>query len=179
MTRLRNAATAELTEAELAAVRRLLFDEFGGRFDDHDWDHTLGGTHVLALEGDQPVAHASVVPRTLVAGGRRLGTGHVEGVATRADRRRRGLASLVLREAGRLIEAGYQLGALGDGTGIPGFYQRLGWELWLGPTWAETPAGRVRTAEEDGGVLVLRTPATGELDPTGPLVCDWREGDLW
>jgi aminoglycoside 2'-N-acetyltransferase I len=179
MTGLRNAATAELTEAELEAVRRLLFDEFGGRFDRHDWDHTLGGTHVLALEGDQPVAHAAVVPRTLSAGGRRLRTGYVEGVATRADRRRRGLASLVMGEAGRLVEADYQLGALGDGTGIPGFYQRLGWELWLGPTWADAPGGLVRTAEEDGSVLVLRTPATGELDPTGPLVCDWREGDLW
>jgi aminoglycoside 2'-N-acetyltransferase I len=179
MTRMRNAVTAELSAGELEAVRRLLFDEFGERFDRYDWEHTLGGTHVLAVEDDGPVAHAAVVPRTLQAGGRRLATGYVEGVATRADRRRRGLATLVLREAGRLIEAGYQLGALGDGTGIPGFYQRLGWELWQGPTWADTPDGRVRTAEEDGSVLVLRTPATGELDPAAALVCDWREGDLW
>ena len=177
--RLRNAATAELTTEELAAVRRLLFDEFGERFDRHDWDHTLGGTHLLAMEDDEIVAHAAVVPRTLVAGGRPLRTGYVEGVATRADRRRQGLASLVLRVAGRLIEAGYELGGLGDGSGIPGFYQRLGWELWQGPTWVDAPGGLVRTAEEDGAVLVLRTPATGELDPTAPLVCDWRQGDVW
>jgi aminoglycoside 2'-N-acetyltransferase I len=37
----------------------------------------------------------------------------------------------------------------------------------------------VRTAEEDGSVLVLRTPVTGTLDLTGPLTCDWRPGDVW
>jgi hypothetical protein len=37
----------------------------------------------------------------------------------------------------------------------------------------------VRTAEEDGSILVLRTPATGELDPAWPLQCDWRAGDVW
>jgi len=26
---------------------------------------------------------------------------------------------------------------------------------------------------------VLRTPATGELDPAGPITCDWRSGDVW
>jgi len=180
MTRLRRAATAELSPAELAAVRRLVFEEFGGRFDEHDWDHTLGGVHLLAVEDDGGiVAHAAVVPRTLEAGGRRLATGYVEGVATRSDRRRRGLATLVMGEAGRVVGERYELGALADGTGIPGFYERLGWERWQGPTFVAGPDGPVRTADDDGGVLVLRTPATGELDPTAPLVCDWRPGDVW
>jgi aminoglycoside 2'-N-acetyltransferase I len=115
-----------------------------------------------------------------VAGGRALRTGYVEGVATREDRRGLGLATLVMAEVGRVIsEGGYELGALSDGTGIPGFYQRLGWETWQGPTWAAGPDGPERTAEEDGSVLVLRTPATGELDLGGPLTCDWRAGDVW
>jgi aminoglycoside 2'-N-acetyltransferase I len=179
MTRLRRAATAELAPEELAALRRLVSGAFEGRFDEHDWDHTLGGVHVLAVEDDGVAAHGAVVGRTLVAGGRALRTGYVEGVATRGDRRGRGLATLVLREIGRVIEEAYELGALADGTGIPGFYQRLGWELWQGPTWVATPQGRERTAEDDGGVLVLRTPATGELDVTGSLTCDWRAGDVW
>jgi aminoglycoside 2'-N-acetyltransferase I len=179
MTRLRRATTAELSDEELEAVRRMVFEAFGGRFDAHDWDHTLGGVHVLAEEGGEVVAHGAVVPRTLVAGGRALRTGYVEGVATREDRRGRGLATLVLRELGRVVQRAYELGALSDGTGIPGFYQRLGWETWQGPTWVEGPRGRERTAEEDGAVLVLRTPATGELDPTASLVADWRAGDAW
>jgi aminoglycoside 2'-N-acetyltransferase I len=179
MARLRSVTTAELTAVELAAVRRLVFEAFGGRFDEHDWDHTLGGVHVLAVEDDEIVAHGAVVPRTLQAGGRALRTGYVEGVATRNDRRGLGLATLVMAELGRVIQAEYELGGLSDGSGIPGFYQRLGWETWQGPTWAAGPDGPERTAEEDGSVLVLRTPATGELDLGGPITCDWRAGDVW
>ncbi len=176
---MRRAATAELAPEELEAVRRLVFEAFGGRFDAHDWQHSLGGVHLLAVEGGAVVAHGAVAPRVLVAGGRELRTGYVEGVATRGDRRGRGLASLVMAAAGEVVREGYELGALADGTGIPGFYQRLGWETWQGPTWVAGPRGLERTADEDGGILVLRTPATGDLDLTGPLVCDWREGDVW
>jgi aminoglycoside 2'-N-acetyltransferase I len=179
MTRLRRATTAELGAEELAALRRLLFGAFAGRFDEHDWEHTLGGVHVLATEDDGVVAHGAVVPRTLVTGGRALRTGYVEGVATGVDRQGQGLATAVMAEVGQVIRDGYELGALADGTGIPGFYQRLGWETWQGPTFVAGPRGRERTAEEDGSILVLRTPATGELDPAGSLVCDWRAGDVW
>jgi aminoglycoside 2'-N-acetyltransferase I len=179
MTRLRSATTAELTDTELEAVRELVFAAFGGRFDTHDWEHTLGGVHVLAVEDDAVLSHGAVVSRVLVAGGRGLRTGYVEGVATREDRRGRGLATLVMREVGRVVERDYELGALSDGTRIPGFYQRLGWETWQGPTWVAGPEGRERTAEEDGSVLVLRTPATAELELTGSLTCDWRPGDVW
>ena len=103
MTRLRRVTTAELSEAELEALRRMVVEAFGGRFDDHDWDHTLGGVHVLVVEDDGVVAHGAVVPRTMVAGGRALRTGYVEGVATRGDRRGLGLATLVMEEAGRVV----------------------------------------------------------------------------
>ena len=179
MTQLRRATTAELASEELAALRRLVFGAFAGRFDEHDWEHALGGTHVLATDGDEVVAHGAVVPRWLVAGERGVRSGYVEGVATREDRRGLGLGTLVMREVGRVVEEGYELGALADGSRIPGFYQRLGWETWQGPTFAAGPEGRVRTAEEDGNVLVLRTPATGALDPTASLTCDWRAGDVW
>jgi aminoglycoside 2'-N-acetyltransferase I len=179
MTRLRSVPTAELSGAELAALRGLVFEAFGGRFDEHDWEHTLGGVHVLATEDGEPVAHGAVVPRVLEVGGRRLRTGYVEGVATRGDRRGRGLATAVMAEVGRVVEREYELGALSDGTRIPGFYQRLGWETWQGPTFVAGPPGRVRTAEDDGSVLVLRTPATGELELTGSITCDWRPGDVW
>jgi aminoglycoside 2'-N-acetyltransferase I len=179
MTVPRTAATDQLTREELAALRELVFGAFAGRFDEHDWDHTLGGIHVLVMDGGEPVAHGAVVPRVLVAGGREWRTGYVEGVATRGDRRGEGLATAVMREVGRVVRDGYELGALADGTGIPGFYQRLGWETWRGPTFVAGAEGPVRTAEEDGSILVLRTPATAGLEPTGALVCDWRAGDVW
>jgi len=84
-----------------------------------------------------------------------------------------------MREVGRVVQEACELGALADGSRIPGFYQRLGWETWRGPTFVAGPEGRVRTAEDDGGILVLRTPASPELDLGDPLVCDWRAGDVW
>jgi aminoglycoside 2'-N-acetyltransferase I len=179
MTHLRTATTPELTPDELGALRGMVFGAFGERFDEHDWEHMLGGTHVLVVEGGEPVAHGAVVARVLVAGGRELRSGYVEGVATRGDRRGQGLATAVMREVGRVVKREYELGALADGSRIPGFYQRLGWETWRGPTFVAGPDGPVRTAEDDGGVLVLRTTVTAGLEPTGPLVCDWRPGDAW
>ncbi|HVD13613.1 MAG TPA: GNAT family N-acetyltransferase [Actinomycetota bacterium] len=179
MIELRSIASRDLSRAELAALRQLLDQAFGDRFDDGDWRNTLGGLHVLAIEDRDQVAHAAVVDRTLIAGGRPLRTGYVEGVATRPDRRRRGLAALVMREADRIILEGYQLGGLSDGTGVPGFYARLGWERWQGPTFVAAPHGPARTADDDGSVMVLRTPTTGGLDLSGSLTCDWRPGDAW
>jgi aminoglycoside 2'-N-acetyltransferase I len=83
-----------------------------------------------------------------------------------------------MREAGQIIQ-GYQLGGLSDGSGFQGFYERLGWEHWQGPTLVAAPGGPVRTADDDDTVLVLRTPTTGDLDLTAPLTCDWRQGDVW
>jgi aminoglycoside 2'-N-acetyltransferase I len=179
MAELRSVVTTELSGAELEALRRLLDLAFEGRFAEDDWEHTVGGVHLLAVEESEVVAHAAVVARTLVAGGRPLHTGYVEGVATRPDRRRQGHAVLVMREANRVIRRGYQLGALSDGTGIPGFYRRLGWERWQGPTFVAAPDGPRRTATDDDSVMVLRTPATGDLDLAHSLVCDWRPGDVW
>jgi aminoglycoside 2'-N-acetyltransferase I len=177
--RLRRVASADLPGAELRAVRRLLDEAFAGGLTAEDWHHTLGGLHVLAIEEGEVVAHAAVVDRTLTAAGRQLRTGYVEGVASRRDRRRQGLATLVLRDADRVILERYQLGALSDGSGVPGFYERLGWERWRGPTFVASPRGLVRTADDDDSVMVLRTPVTGDLDLAVPLVCDWRDGDAW
>jgi aminoglycoside 2'-N-acetyltransferase I len=82
-----------------------------------------------------------------------------------------------MAEAELVIAAAYDLGALS--TGIEGFYERSGWLRWLGPTYVLAPGGLTRTEEDDGGVLVLRTPTTPELDLAGPLACDWRSGDVW
>jgi aminoglycoside 2'-N-acetyltransferase I len=83
-----------------------------------------------------------------------------------------------MREADPIIRGRYQLGALSDGSAVPGFYERLGWERWRGPTFVDATPELVRT-EDDDGVMVLRTPTTGDLDLAAPLVCDWRPGDAW
>jgi aminoglycoside 2'-N-acetyltransferase I len=169
--------TYVLSGEELRVLRELLDDAFDGSFSDDDWDHTVGGLHVLAREATLTVAHAAVVPRTLRVGDRPVSTGYVEGVATRRDRRHRGHATRAMRAVGSIIVRDYELGALS--TGVPDLYRPLGWESWRGPTYAESPEGRLRTADEDDGVMVLRTDRTRDLDLTADLTCDWRAGDLW
>jgi aminoglycoside 2'-N-acetyltransferase I len=177
---LRRAPTAELSTPELAAIRSLLERAFAPDdpiFPDSDWEHALGGVHFIAQLGSDTVAHASVVERELHADGRPLRTGYVEAVATAPAFQGRGLGSLVMRAANELILATYQLGALG--TGEHGFYARLGWQSWQGPTFVRMPNGDRRTPDEDDGIMVLATPSGGPLDLTAPLSCEWRPGDVW
>jgi aminoglycoside 2'-N-acetyltransferase I len=133
--RIRTEHTARLGPAELAAVRGLLDAAFAGHpdgdFTDADWDHCLGGMHVMAWQGERLIGHASVVQRRLLHGGRALRTGYVEAVAVSADRRGQGHGAAVMAEAERLVTGAYRLGALGAAEGAAGFYAARGW--WPGP----------------------------------------------
>ena len=177
MPEVRTAHTAELDAATLEAARALLYAVFEGEMTEHDWDHTLGGVHALVWEGDELVGHAAVVQRRLVHSGRALRTGYVEGVAVRADRRRRGYGAAAMDAVERVIRGAYELGALGATDEATAFYEARGWQQWEGPTSAITPTGLRRTLGDDGSVFVL--PVHRELDRSGELTCDWRDGDVW
>lgn len=168
--------TDQLSRTELRSLRGLLDEAFEGGFTEDDWDHTVGGIHVLAVD-DRIVSHAAVVDRVLEAGEVSLRTGYVEGVATAPQYRGRGHASSVMRAVGKIIQEKYELGGLS--TGLPDLYAALGWELWRGPTYTNSPDGPRRTEDEDGAVMVLRTRATKGLDSSSRLMCDWRSGDVW
>jgi aminoglycoside 2'-N-acetyltransferase I len=177
-TRLRTAHTADVDADVLQAVRRLLVAAFPDHVREQDFQHTLGGIHALVWEGSSLIGHASVVQRALLYGERTLRTGYVEGVAVRADRRRRGHASRMMEAIERVIRGAYQLGALGASDDGAPLYAARGWQRWQGPTFALTPTGRIRTAQEDGNIFVL-PPRSLRLELTSSLTCDWREGDLW
>ena len=177
MARIRAAHTADLDPTTLAAARALLDDVFGDEMSEHDWEHALGGMHALAWEGDELVGHASVVMRRLLHRGRALRCGYVEAMGVRADRRRAGVGAALMREIERVIRGAYEIGVLGSTEMALPFYEACGWQRWRGTTWALTPGGLVRTADEDGGILVL--PVSAPLDLGGELTCDWRDGDAW
>jgi aminoglycoside 2'-N-acetyltransferase I len=175
---LRTAPTADFSPAELDRLRAFLDTAFAGRFGDDDWSHALGGVHVVASADGEPVGHASVVVRQLIAGELTLRTGYVEAVATAATWRRQGVASAVMTEIERLIVGGFELGALASSEQGVGLYTARGWQPWTGPTAALTVGGVVATPGQ--GAIVLPTPHTpAGLDPTTRLVSDWRRGDLW
>ena len=171
-------ASHELTGFQIEALRRLMDRAFQGRFDDHDWDHALGGVHVVVEEDGTPLAHGALIERRLRVDGRTLRTGYVEAVAADPDRQGLGMGTAVMEVIGGLIRERFEIGGLG--TGSQGFYERLGWRIWTGATAVVGPEGLRRTPDEDGYVMVLLTGATDDLDTTtGTLIADWREGDVW
>jgi aminoglycoside 2'-N-acetyltransferase I len=174
---IRTAHTAEVDADTLRAARALLDAVFEGDMTDHDWEHSLGGVHALAWDGDELVGHASVVQRRLLHGGRALRAGYIEGVGVRADQRRRGHGAAMMDALERVVRGAYEVGALGATDEAADFYAARGWKLWRGPTSALTPTGIARTEGEDGCVYVL--PVSVPLDLSGELTCDWRDGDVW
>jgi aminoglycoside 2'-N-acetyltransferase I len=89
--------------------------------------------------------------------------------------RGRGYGGALMGALERVIRGAYDLGALGATDEAIPLYEGHGWRRWDGPLFALTPAGRMRTPDEDGAVYVL-----GEgLDVSAELTCDWRDGDLW
>ena len=167
--------TSALGTAALASARELLEVAFDGELTAEDWEHCLGGLHVLAYDGAELIGHAAVVQRRLLHAGRALRAGYVEGVAVRADHRRRGVASALMDEVETIIARAYDLGALGSSDdGLP-FYLGRGWRAWTGQLRAFTPDGLIDTPDERGWILVFGDGLA--LD--GDLVCGWRDGDVW
>ena len=171
------AHTSELEPGLLDTVRAMLVEVFEGDFDEHDWEHALGGVHALAYEGRVLVGHASVVQRRLLHRGRALRTGYVEAVGVRREARRRGHASALMDALERVIRGAYELGALGASDAAIPLYAARGWRPWEGETYALTPDGRARTPDDDDSLYVLEL--SQPLDRAGEIACDWRDGAVW
>lgn len=178
---IRHVLTRELGAADVGEIRSLLFaafaaDEHGG-FGEDDWQHALGGVHfVLELDGSM-VGHAAVVERAIQIAGRPLRTGYVEAVAVDPRAQRTGLGTLLMRDVNAYVREHFELGALG--TGSQAFYERLGWRTWQGRSSVRTASGEELTPDEDGYILILRTPSSPTLRLTDPISCEWRPGDAW
>ncbi|WP_330459982.1 GNAT family N-acetyltransferase [Streptomyces sp. NBC_00820] len=174
----RTVHTADLDAAELRSVRALLDAAFDGGFSDEDWDHGLGGLHVLVQDDRGPAAHGSVVMRRMRHRGRWLRTGYVEAVAVRADVRRTGLGGQVMEVVEGIIDRAYDLGALSASAQGAALYASRGWQRWGGRVHGLSPDGIVRLAEEEGGIHLWPARAGRPLDPEHELVLDWRDGDV-
>jgi aminoglycoside 2'-N-acetyltransferase I len=174
---LRTAHTADLDPADLKAARALLDEVFNGEVTEADWEHALGGVHAMVWDGPALIGHGSVVQRRLLHQGRALRAGYVEAVAVRADRQGQGHGAAVMGALERVLRGAYDLGALGSTDEGAGFYAARGWQFWRGPSFALTPAGVRRTADDDGCLYVFELAVPLDLD--GELTCDWRDGDVW
>jgi aminoglycoside 2'-N-acetyltransferase I len=176
---LRVVRSAALQPSEWSALTDLCVAAFDEPWDSY-WDDIGPGVHVLAEDPDRGiVGHAAIVDRLLYPGQATLRSGYVEAVAVWPDLHGGGVGTGVMEAIDRLIDDGYELGALG--TGRHSFYARLGWVVWQGPTWIRNRDGaRERSAAEDGDIMVRFTPQTpAGLDLKLPIAVDWRPGEVW
>ena len=169
--------TSEIPPKQLMQLRQLLDEVFEGEFSDDDWDHTVGGWHVVITQDDMPVSHAAVVPRVLDIAGSRWRCGYVEGVGTALRRQGEGLGSLVMQRLGTLIRTEFEIGGLS--TSAHAFYERHGWERWQGPTYVRRGSQLIRTEDEDAGVMVLRFGPSRNVSLAESISCSERVGDDW
>jgi aminoglycoside 2'-N-acetyltransferase I len=152
----------ELSPVELGALLAWLeaaFDD--GPWRPEHWTDVGPGPHAMIHDDDgELLAHACVDQIPVEIGDRTLQAGYLEDVATRADARGRGLGTAVVAAAQREIERRAEIGFLA--TGEFGFYERLGWRRWAGPTSVWEADGTVTTTpDEDGSIMWLplaRTP---------------------
>ncbi len=138
------------------------------------WDAHPDAVHALVYQGEQLVAHAGVLTRTLYVRDRAISAAYVEYVA--AEPRGRGYGTAAMRAIQEEVRRrGFLLAALA--TGSPAFYERLGWKPWRGPAAYRAPDGTV-VPTPDEMPMVLDLGADVNLDDA--IECDWRPiGDIW
>ncbi|WP_284231413.1 GNAT family N-acetyltransferase [Mycobacterium antarcticum] len=161
-------------------ARRMLVDAFADGetdFTDADWEHALGGMHALICVRGALVAHGAVVQRRLLHRGDALRCGYLEAVAVREDWRGQGLATAVMDALEQVLRGAYQLGALSASEAGRHIYADRGWLPWRGTTAVLAPSGATPTPDDDGSLFVL--PLGVDLDTTGEIACDYRDGDVW
>jgi aminoglycoside 2'-N-acetyltransferase I len=179
VTSIRVVPSADLSTAEWSELTDLCVAAFDEPWGDY-WEAIGPGVHVIAEDDSGRIlAHAAIVDRPLYPGDGALHSGYVEAVAVLPARQRQGHGTQVMEVIDRMVDDGYELGALG--TGSHAFYARLGWVTWQGPTWIRERDGRLtRSTDEDGNIMVRRTPSTPtDLDLSLPIAIDWRPGEVW
>jgi aminoglycoside 2'-N-acetyltransferase I len=135
-----------------------------------------GGRHFLAYRGTAIVSHAVVTSRWLQPEGLPLlRTAYVDAVATEPAYQGQGYGSAVMCQLAKEVDD-YTIACLE--TDKPGFYARLGWELWRGPLAGRSIQGLVPTPNQTG-IMILRLPHTPALDLDRGMTIECQTGRIW
>jgi len=125
---------------------------------------------LVQTEAEGLVCHVGIFRREVTWNGRKLRTGGIGGVATRADARRRGYASIALNAAIQTLkdEGSTDFALLFCEQHNAPFYASRGWKHFEGEIYADQPEGRVRfTAIAPYIHDLKRAPRQGIIDLCG------------
>jgi aminoglycoside 2'-N-acetyltransferase I len=170
------------TEALTAAQRTSVIDVCITAHDKEEYEHLFsqipsGGRHFLAYRGEELVSHAVVTTRWAQPEGRQaLRTAFVDAVSTLPTYQGRGYGSATMSRLASEI-GDYEIGCLQTDHEVA-FYERLGWELWLGPLAGRNDEGLIPTPQQRG-VMVLRLPRTPPIDVVTRLTIECQPDRIW
>ena len=164
----------DLSEQEMADIITLCSQAFERDYTPY-LETFIDPVHVMGYHRNTLVSHALWITRWLQIKDRPvMRTAYIEGVATDEIYRNRGFASAVMK---RLAEEIADFEISGLCTGSPGFYSRLGWQVWTGRLFNRKGDELIPTS--GGPVMVLPLPNTREIDLSSPLSVEWRKGEVW
>lgn len=172
----------------------LSFDEAAPGFfraqTERDSTFRLRHGRVAVVDG-RVVGYVRIFSRTMLVHGRPVKVGGIGSVATRPDARHDGVATALLRDAiEQMRREGMQASFLF--TGIPGFYERLGWRVVREPQFTADAAEAA--ALPHAGLWTVREMLDGDLramvgiyrraiaGSTGAIVRTartWRDAQAW
>jgi aminoglycoside 2'-N-acetyltransferase I len=125
---------------------------------------------LVQAESGGAVCHVGIYRREVKWNGRKLRAGGIGGVATRADQRRHGYASIALNAAIQTLkdEGASDFGLLFCRPHNAAFYMGRGWKPFEGEVYCEPPEGRVRFQTLAPYVYdIRRAPRQGTIDLCG------------
>ena len=126
---------------------------------------------MIETPSDGLACHVGIYFRNVTWNGRKLPIGGVGGVATRADCRRRGYASIALNAAVQTMRDhdAVQFALLFCEPHNSAFYQSRGWQPFTGDIYTEQPDGKIRFEVMAPFVFDLkrRAPLRGTIDLCG------------
>lgn len=135
-----------------------------------------GGLHVVAQRDGHVHGHAMVTARRVQpAGLSELNTAYVDAVSVSPQQQGRGVGSAVMRALAREI-TGFDIACLE--TDRPGFYERLGWQIWRGAKAGRGPDGLIMTPAQQT-VMILKLDRTPALDLGSLLTIECQPGRIW
>nr|WP_314265118.1 GNAT family N-acetyltransferase [uncultured Moellerella sp.] len=170
--------TSQLSSVEKEQIYQLLFQVFEQGFSREDFDHTLGGIHILAYDNHQLIGHVAIVQRSVIVDCSPFRIGYLEGLGVAEAYRRQGIGRKLMELSSEIIANSYDFGLLSASEeGLP-LYQSLGWKIWTGELYESNRESYQRSFDDEGSVLFWAA-SSQNIAATSPLYCDYRSGDQW
>ena len=174
---LKTARTSDLDDATRKAIIDVCVDAFKEAvfYDLFSYLRPVD-LHVMAYQDARLIGHAVVSTRWMQPEGLPiLRSAYIDAVAVASAEQGKGTGKAVMQHVAAVIPD-YEIAGLE--TGVPRFYETVGWELWRGSLAGRGADGLIPTPDQKG-VMILRLPKTPPLNLDGLLTIEDQKARIW